>query len=82
MYVVLQLPKQIQMSNNQTNCFGVEGADTKILNCTVDTKKKEITILNAFQYQLTNPGKISLKFEAFWKDVFKLIQNLNGRGEE
>lgn len=53
------------MSNNQTKCFGVEGADTKILNCTVDTKKKEITILNAFQYQLTNPGKISLKFESF-----------------
>jgi len=65
MRMLVALPKEIEFASNAITCHGLSGTDSPEVICLTHLAKKWILIQDAFAYQVANPGKIRIQFEAF-----------------
>lgn len=73
MMITIQLPKEINFSNQTTACIGISGTDSPQLNCTINKTKKLITITDAVKYQRGNPGTIKIMLTNLLNPVENII---------
>ena len=62
MSVKLTLPQEISFSQSLVLCYGLEGTDREVLTCATNKQEKSITVTNAFENSVGNPGLVKILY--------------------